>query len=101
MIEQACPARDDEARVGPGAMNLGKGLKNAGRVLARLNAAYREKHRARPQTLTLPELRLGSVGMRGIAACVHAIAADVGVTAEALDEVLAPQRAHDHQGVCC
>ena len=44
MIEQARAACDDEARVGPGAMNLGEGLKNAGRVLARLDAADRQKH---------------------------------------------------------
>ena len=38
--------------------------------------------------------------MRGISARVHAVAADIGFTAEALDEVLAPERADDHQGVC-
>ncbi len=37
--------------------------------------------------------------MRGIAAHVHAVAADDGLTAEALDEILAPERAHNHQGV--
>ena len=46
MIEQARAACNDETRVGPGAMNLDEGLKNAGRVFARLDAADRQKHRA-------------------------------------------------------
>ena len=46
MIEQARAPCDDEARVGPGAMNFDEGLKNAGRVFARLDAADRQKHRA-------------------------------------------------------
>ena len=46
MIEQACAPRNNEARVGTGAMNFGKGLKNAGRVLARLDAADRQKYGA-------------------------------------------------------
>ncbi len=101
MIEQACAARNDEPRVGVCAMNLRESLKNAGRVLARLDAAYREKHGSRSETETLGKLRFGSVGMWGIAACVHTVAAHFGFAAEALDEVSAPERAHDHQGVRC
>src|ERR1700722_3817613 len=44
MIEQARASRNDEARGGVGAMNLDKSLKDADRVLARLDAADREKH---------------------------------------------------------
>ena len=53
MIEQARAAGNDQARVGPRAMNLGEGLKNANRVLARLDASDRQKHRARPEAETV------------------------------------------------
>jgi hypothetical protein len=100
MIEQACAPGDDEARVGVGAMNLGEGLKDADRVLAPLDAAG-EKHGACSKAQTLPKLRIGPFHLGAISACVHALAADFSLAAEARDEGLAPQRAHDHQGVRC
>ena len=50
-----------------------------------------------------PDARASSASdpsaMRGISDEFHAVAADVSFAAEALDEGLAPERAHDHQGV--
>jgi hypothetical protein len=46
MVEQACAPGNDEVCVGVCAMNLDKSLKDADRVLARLDAADREKHGA-------------------------------------------------------
>jgi hypothetical protein len=39
--------------------------------------------------------------MGGISANIHAVAADVGFAAEARDDGLAPERAHDQQGARC
>jgi hypothetical protein len=99
MIEQARAPRNDQTRIGPGAMNLDKGLKNAGRVPARLDAAHTEEHAARSETQTLPKLRFGAVRARGISESIDAVAAQLSFAAEARDEGLAPRRAHDHQGV--
>jgi hypothetical protein len=101
MIEQARAPRNDQTRIGPGAMNLDKGLKNAGRVLARLDAAHTEEHTARSETQTMPKLRIGLFYLGAISACVHAIAADFSFAPEALDYVFSPQRAYDHPGVRC
>jgi hypothetical protein len=101
MIEQARAPRNDQTRIGPGAMNLDKGLKNAGRVPARLDAAHTEEHAARSETQTLPKLRFGAVRARGISESIDAVAAQLSFAAEALDEVLAPECAHGHQGVRC
>ena len=54
------------------------------RVLARLDAADREKDGARSETQTLPELGFGSVGIAGNSGAVHAVAADIRFAAEAL-----------------
>ena len=62
MIEQARAACDDEARVGLGAMNLDEGLKNADRVLARLDAAdRRETPGLTPRPRRCAKLRFRSV----------------------------------------
>ena len=47
------------------------------------------------------KLRFRSVEMRRISASVDAVAADHGFASKARDEGLAPERAHDHQGVRC
>src|SRR3984957_16773272 len=47
----------------------------------------------------LPKLRFRSGGMRGISASVHAVAAEFSFAAEARDEGLPPEVAHDYQGI--